>query len=123
MRTKVFIATLVVALTMVGTLFAQSSRKQIDQFLADYEKVVVKTEEAAKKSDLNAILTLQTEAAAFAEKSQQFQDASAWTVADSDKYLKLTNRYTEAVSKLYGTTSGSTTTTTATMPDLSGYSF
>lgn len=82
------------------TDFAASSRDQIDAFLKDYEKFVEKAENAATEGKLSSILSLQAEAVKLVEKSEELEDTSDWNGDDSEKYLKLTNRYTEAMLKL-----------------------
>lgn len=77
-----------------------SSREQIDTFLKDYEKFVEKTENAAAEGKLSSILSLQAEAATLIEKSEKLEDMSDWNSDDSEKYLRLTNRYTEAMLRL-----------------------
>lgn len=79
---------------------AMSSREQIDAFLKDYEKFVEKAEEAAAEGKLSSIMSLQAEAVKLAEKSEELEDMSDWNGDDSEKYLRLTNRYTEAMLRL-----------------------
>ncbi len=89
-----------------GLLFAAGSRKQIDTFLKDYENFVVKTEKAADKGDLSSLMSLQTESLKLLEKADNLKDTSDWNGKDSEKYLKLTNRYNEAVMKLTNSLGG-----------------
>lgn len=100
------IMVLLIAAVTAGIAFAASSRKQIDTFFADYEKLVVKAEKAAEKGDMLSYLSLQAESIKFAEKSDKLQNTKDWTEADSEKYLSLTNRYTAALLKLSGSMSG-----------------
>ncbi|MBP3710408.1 MAG: hypothetical protein J6I73_08425 [Treponema sp.] len=93
---------LLVTVLAAGTLFAAGSRKQIDTFLADYEKIVVKAEKAAENGTMLSLISLQAEAAKLVEKSDKLKDMSDWTEADSVKYLKLTERYMTAITKLSG---------------------
>lgn len=79
---------------------AMSSREQIDAFLKDYEKFVEKAEDAAAEGKLSSIMSLQAEAVKLAEKSEELEDMSDWNGDDSEKYLRLTNRYTEAMLRL-----------------------
>lgn len=79
---------------------AMSSRDQIDAFLKDYEKFVEKAEEAAAEGKLSSVMSLQAEAVKLAEKSEELEDMSEWNGDDSEKYLRLTNRYTEAMLRL-----------------------
>ena len=99
--TKRIVAAMLVLVFAAGMLFAESkSRKQIDKFLDDYEKVVVKAEKAAKKNDMSSLMSLSLEASEFAEKADDFEDADAWNTSDSKRYLELTNRYNDAITKI-----------------------
>lgn len=99
--TKRIVAAMLVLVFAAGMLFAESkSRKQIDKFLDDYEKVVVKAEKAAKKNDMSSLMSLSLEASEFAEKADDFEDADAWNTGDSKRYLELTNRYNDAITKI-----------------------
>ena len=86
--------------TSVEDDYAMNSREQIDAFLKDYEKFVEKAEDAAAEGKLSSIMSLQAEAVKLAEKSEELEDMSDWNGDDSEKYLRLTNRYTEAMLRL-----------------------
>lgn len=86
--------------TSVEDDYAMNSREQIDVFLKDYEKFVEKAEDAAAEGKLSSIMSLQAEAVKLAEKSEELEDMSDWNGDDSEKYLRLTNRYTEAMLRL-----------------------
>ena len=45
-------------------------------------------------------MSLSLEASEFAEKADDFEDADAWNTADSKRYLELTNRYNDAITKI-----------------------
>ena len=77
-----------------------SSRKQIDAFFKDYEKFIEQAENAAKKGNISSLVSLEAEAVKLAEKSEDLQDVSDWTLEDSENLLKLTTRYSEAILKL-----------------------
>ena len=77
-----------------------SSRKQIDAFFKDYEKFIEKAENAAKKGNISSLVSLEAEAVKLAEKSEDLQDVSDWTLEDSENLLKLTARYSEVILKL-----------------------
>lgn len=77
-----------------------SSRKQIDAFFKDYGKFIEKAENAAKKGNISSLMSLEAEAVKLAEKSEDLQDVSDWTLEDSENLLKLTTRYSEAILKL-----------------------
>lgn len=81
---------------------AAVSRKQIDAFLKDYEKLVKKAEDAAKKGKRSSLEALEKEANKLGEKFEAFSDASEseWEVSDSMKILTLGARYSDAMSKL-----------------------
>ena len=79
-----------------------SSRKQIDNFLDEYEKFVVKAEKAAQKNDMTSLMNMSAGAAEFAEKADNFEDADDWTASDAQRYMNLSNRYAAAVSKISG---------------------
>lgn len=83
------------------------SRKQIDSFFNDYEKFVEKVEKTAKEKKMSSLTSLETEAVKFAEKSDKFRNMSDWNIDDSEKLLKLTSRYTDAILKLSGATDSS----------------
>ena len=96
------IIALVLMLVAQASLTAESkSRKEIDKFLKSYEKTVVAAEKAAKSNNMSSLLKLQGEAIKLAE---ELEDSSDWTMKDSEKYLELTNRYTEAMMSLSNST-------------------
>lgn len=45
-------------------------------------------------------MSMSLESVKLAEKYDKIKDSKEWTTADSTKYLKLTNRYTKAASKI-----------------------
>lgn len=99
------IIALVLMLVAQASLTAESkSRKEIDKFLKSYEKTVVAAEKAAKSNNMSSLLKLQEEALKLTEEVEDFEDSSAWTMKDSEKYLELTNRYTEAMMSLSNST-------------------
>ena len=99
------IIALVLLLVAQASLTAESkSRKEIDNFLKSYEKTVVAAEKAAKSNNMSSLLKLQGEALKLAKDLEDFEDSSAWTMKDSEKYLELTNRYTEAMMALSNST-------------------
>lgn len=77
-----------------------TDRKDIDQFLKSYEKVVVQAEKAAKSNSVTELLSVVTEITEMAEKADKFQNFNSWTEKDSKKYLELTARYTKAMEKM-----------------------
>ena len=79
-----------------------SSRKQIESFLDEYEKFVVKAEKAAQKNDITSLMKMSAGALEFAEKADNFEDADDWTASDAERYMNLSNRYAAAVSKISG---------------------
>lgn len=79
---------------------AAVSRKQLNAFLKDYEKLVKKAEDAAKKGKRSSLESLEKERSKLAEKFEVLSDASDWEVTDSMKLLELGARYTDAMSKL-----------------------
>lgn len=89
-----------------GTASFADSRGDIDKFLKSYESFVIEAEKAAKKNDISSIMTLTVKAADFAEKSEKLNTSSSWTASDLKKYNELTLRYTNAMSKMSGVTSG-----------------
>lgn len=103
------IALTIIMLAAVQMVFAASSRKDIDKFLKSYEELVVSVEKAAKKNDISSLSKIMKQALEFSEKAEDIQDTTAWTLADSQKYLDLTNRYTAAYTKLAGNMYGTDT--------------
>ena len=106
MKTKLKI---IFALLVCGILSSSAfaaSKNDVATFLKEYETFVVATEKAATKNDLASLSNMSIKAAEFSEKVGKLQaDSSAWTVADLQKYNALAQRYTTAVSKMYGTSS------------------
>ena len=112
---KKFLTGLFIFLGISCLLFAVTKdRKAINDFLAEYETLVVKAEKAAATNKLSDLTNLSLEASKFAEKAQNVQDTNEWTLQDSTKYLNLTNRYSTAVNKI----SGATVDTAASTEDL-----
>ncbi len=77
----------------------KDSRSQINLFMKEYEKFVVKAEKEAEKGDMAALMNLNAEASKFAEKTSGLNDTSDWNMADAQKYQTLTNRYNDALTK------------------------
>jgi hypothetical protein len=86
----------VVALCLFASFACGSSNNKNDQFLADYEKLVVKYEEAAQKSDgisQEELTALQKEAVDFATKAQTLmQDSKEFSTAQIEKMQSLAQR-------------------------------
>ena len=107
MDTKKTLVAVIAAMLVVAGLTAcqgKGGRKQIDTFLKDYEKFVEKVEIAAKEGKLSSVMSLQTEALKLVEKATELEGTSGWSVNDAEKYLKLTDRYTEAMFKMTNST-------------------
>lgn len=86
--------------------FAQSlGREKISQFLKTYEELIVDVEKLAEKNSVNEFLKFQQKYVELSEKLTEMQTMEQWTLEDSQKFLKLTDRYTKAVEKLNGTSS------------------
>lgn len=83
-------------------LFAASSRKDIDKFFKSYEEFIVKAEKAADKNDFVSLQQLSIEAVKFSEEVEDLDVGEGWTSEDLKKYTELTNRYSAAISKMYG---------------------
>ncbi len=98
---KYFSAFVFFFMLTANLVFAQEkdSRRQIDFFMKEYEKFVVKAEKAAEKGDMAALMSLNAEAAKFAEKTSGLTDTSDWNMNDAQKYQALTNRYNDALTK------------------------
>lgn len=78
---------------------AGKSRKQIDSFMKEYEKFVVKVEKM-NPNDTMALMSLNVDAAKLSKKADELQDTSDWNDNDTIKYTELSNRYAKALSKL-----------------------
>jgi type II secretory pathway pseudopilin PulG len=97
----VFLGMLAIILLVGQSVFAASKeRTEIDKFLKSYEEVVVAAEKAAKSNKITDLITVQQKALKLSEQVQKIQGYDEWTAKDSEKYLVLTNRYTEAVTAL-----------------------
>lgn len=83
-------------------MFAAGSRKDIDKFLKSYETFVEKAEKTADKNDLASLQKLSIDAVKFSEEVEKLDVGDGWTSSDLEKYTDLTNRYTKAISKMYG---------------------
>lgn len=97
---KKIISVLAILATLTCALFAASTRKDIDAFLKEYETFVVKAEKAAASNKISDLMSMSLESVKLAEKYEKIKESKEWTTADSTKYLKLTNRYTKAASKI-----------------------
>ena len=97
---KKIISVLAILATLTCALFAASTRKDIDAFLKQYETFVVKAEKAAASNKISDLMSMSLESVKLTEKYDKIKDSKEWTTADSTKYLKLTNRYTKAASKV-----------------------
>ncbi|MCR4580827.1 MAG: hypothetical protein K5681_10830, partial [Treponema sp.] len=75
-------------------------RQAIDSFFKEYEVFVTKAEKAADSGKLSDLTKLSLEAVKFTEKIEELEDVDEWTLADSKKYLDLSNRYSKAALKL-----------------------
>lgn len=116
---KKILGLLIVFASLSCMLFAVSKeRKAIDDFLAEYEKFVVKAEKAAESNKISDLTNLSLESLTLSEKAQKVESAEEWTLSDSMKYLDLTNRYAAAIDKLSGSSSSTTTATTDDYNDL-----
>ena len=94
----------VMCVVVVSTSFVACSKNEYDKTLKSYEKTVVAIEKAAKSNNMSSLLKLQGEALKLTEDLEDFEDSSAWTMKDSEKYLELTNRYTKAMMTLSNST-------------------
>lgn len=108
---KKLISVLVVLGTLACSVFAAGNRKAIDDFFKEYEAFVVKAEKAAESNKISDLTNLSLESVKLAEACDKIDDTDAWTLDDSAKYLKLTNRYSAAVSKLSEATTSTAVTT------------
>ena len=73
-------------------------------FLKEYETFVVKAEKAAQTNKISDLTKLSLESAKLAEKCEALEDSDEWTIADTKKYLDLSTRCTNAISKLSSST-------------------
>ncbi len=102
---KRIIAVLVVLCAISCTMFAASKKRtSIDDFLKEYETFVVKAEKAAQTNKISDLTKLSLESAKLAEKCEALEDSDEWTIADTKKYLDLSTRCTNAISKLSSST-------------------
>lgn len=62
-------------------------------------------EKLAEKNSVNEFLKFQQKYVELSEKLTEMQTMEQWTLEDSQKFLKLTDRYTKTVEKLNGTPS------------------
>lgn len=108
---KKLISVLIVLGTLACSVFAAGNRKAIDDFFLEYEAFVVKAEKAAESNKISDLTNLSLESVKLAEACDKIDDTDAWTLDDSAKYLKLTNRYSAAVSKLSEATTSTAVTT------------
>lgn len=99
---KIIASVLMLGILATSLVFAAGSRKDIDKFLQSYETFVEKAEVAADKNDLASLQKLSIDAVRFSEEVEKLDVGSDWTADDLEKYTDLTNRYTKAISKMYG---------------------
>ena len=115
---KKILSLFVLLLGMSCVLFAASKqRKTIDDFFKEYETFVVKAEKAAASNKLSDLNNLSMESLKLTEACQKVENTADWTLADSQKYLELTNRYSAAINKLSGNTSATSADANAALND------
>jgi len=99
-------------------LFAVSKqRKSIDDFFKEYETFVVKAEKAAASNKVSDLTNLSMESLKLSEACQKIENTDEWTIADSKKYLELTNRYSIAINILSGNTNATSADANAALDD------
>jgi DNA-binding transcriptional regulator GbsR (MarR family) len=102
---KGFVGILAVLLVFgqVTAFAASKQRTEINKFLKAYEDVVVAAEKAAKSNKIADLIKVQEKALKLTEQAEKIQNYEEWTTKDSEQYLKLTNRYAEAMTALTNT--------------------
>ena len=101
---KIIISMTVISIACISLFAADDSRVAIDNLLKEYENVVVKVESMGSNYNLADFLALQQKITAMNEQANKIQTISVWTLDDTQKYLALTQRYSDACAKLQNAT-------------------
>lgn len=103
MNAKKLITLAMLVLVAIASVMAKgSSRKDIDAYLKSYEQFVVSAEKAAKSNNMSDLISLYEKAEKLLKEGEKVQLSDNWTMADSQKLLDLTNRYTNTMSTMSG---------------------
>ena len=98
---KILLKTSVLLIVMLMIACSSSDSKKVDNFLDDYEKVVVKWENAIADGtfDEDDADAMNKTIESMEEDAQELKKVTKWTAAQQERYAKLSERIMDAVFK------------------------